>query len=473
MRPNILLILVDDMGYGDFSRFNPDQTTCPATPRLDGLMDEGLTLTQHYTASPVCNPSRAALMTGRYPHRTGSVDTLEWHGLDRLHLRETTLADIFARNGYATGLVGKWHLGAFDSRYLPQNRGFDEAVFFQGGMHDYYRWCVRFGEKGPRRSDGKTYLTDLWTDQAVDFLNRHARREKPWLLTVTYNAPHTPLQCPAEEVDPFRRSGKFNEAVSTLYGMIRRMDRGVERLLETLDQLGQAENTIVLFSSDNGPHFGQVGFPVGAQGSLTRFNCNFNGCKSNVYEGGIRVPGILRWPGGGVPAGARSDEMVHFTDWYPTLLAAAGIEDRPDLPLDGCDQSAVLQGGQAQQAMRCWQWNRYLPLPQCNAAIRQNEWKLIQPGIDEGLVAHVGPWLGVSMYGPEHFEHFGLDEMPPRSIPTERPPAELYHLPSDPGEQNNLAACEPERARQLAGQLDTWFEEVQSDNPLSQYLAEE
>ena len=126
-RPNVVFILVDDMGYGDFSAFNGGLSR---TPTLDALMQESVCLTQQYTASPVCNPSRACLMTGRYPHRTGSVDTLEWHGLERLALRETTLADVFKSAGYSTGLVGKWHLGAFDPRYQPTRRGFDEAVCF-------------------------------------------------------------------------------------------------------------------------------------------------------------------------------------------------------------------------------------------------------------------------------------------------------------------------------------------------------
>ena len=142
-RPNIVFILADDMGYGDFSAFNDGLTK---TPTLDELMGEGICLTQQFTASPVCNPSRAALMTGRYPHRTGSVDTLEWRGLERLALRETTIADVLKAAGYTTGLVGKWHLGAFDRRYHPMRRGFDETVCFRGGMHDYYRWRIEHGE---------------------------------------------------------------------------------------------------------------------------------------------------------------------------------------------------------------------------------------------------------------------------------------------------------------------------------------
>jgi len=199
------------------------------------LMSESVCFTQHYTGSPVCNPSRACLLTGRYPHRTGSVDTLEWRGLERLALRERTLADMLKRAGYATGLVGKWHLGAFDNRYHPCNRGFDEAVCFRGGMHDYYDWRLEYGTDVVRYGDG-TYLTDLWTTEACDFLRRH--REEPFFLHVTYNAPHTPLQVPQEEADLFLGKDGLNWGVATLYGMIHRMDSGIGQLLATLDDLG-------------------------------------------------------------------------------------------------------------------------------------------------------------------------------------------------------------------------------------------
>ncbi len=167
-RPNILFILADDLGYGDFGAFNGGLSE---TPILDGLLQESVCFTQHYAASCVCNPSRAALLTGRYPHRTGSIDTLEWRGLERLALRETTLANLLQRAGYVTGLVGKWHLGAFDPRYHPLARGFDEAICFRGGMHDYYRWRLEF-DHTIVRADGR-YLTDVWTEEAVRFIERH------------------------------------------------------------------------------------------------------------------------------------------------------------------------------------------------------------------------------------------------------------------------------------------------------------
>jgi len=451
-RPNVLFILVDDMGYGDFSAFNSGLSS---TPRLDALMQEGVCFTQHYTASPVCNPSRACLLTGRYPHRTGSIDTLEWHGLERLALRERTLADMFRAAGYVTGLVGKWHLGAFDPRYHPLRRGFDETVCFRGGMHDYYQWRIEWGETA-RRTDGR-YLTDLWTEEAIAFIQRHQR--EPFFLHVTYNAPHTPLQAPEEEVKPFLERGDLNKGVATLYGMLRRMDKGVERILEALDRLGLRENTIVFFTSDNGPQFGGEG-----ENCTTRFNCQFNGAKGTVYEGGIRVPMIVRWPDG-MPAGTQVDEMVHFADWLPTILAMAGVPLPVDnLPLDGMNVLPMMRGEKGQvQTKRYWQWNRYTPLVECNAAIRDGGWKLVRPAIREAMEVPTIHWLWVSMYGPEHFLHNGiLREEPARQVPSP-PPPELYNIAVDPLERRNLAAQYPKTVRRLLGDLETWFEEVEAE----------
>lgn len=447
--PNMILILADDMGFGDFSAFNGGLSS---TPALDGLIPESVCLTQQYTASPVCNPSRACLLTGRYPHRTGSVDTLEWRGLERLALDETTLADVFQAAGYATGLVGKWHLGAFDPRYHPNRRGFAEAVCFRGGMHDYYNWRLEYNDR-VARSDGR-YLTDVWTEEAVDFIERH--RGEPFFLHLTYNAPHTPLEAPPEEVAPFKASGRFNHGVSMIYAMIHRMDSGIARILETLRRLGLEEDTIVLFSSDNGPQFGGEG-----PHCTTRFNCQFNGAKGSVYEGGIRVPAIIRWPSG-LPAGQSMGEMVHFSDWFPTLLTAAGLKVPAGLYLDGVNVLPLLRGEPGQACTRrFWQWNRYTPLVTCNAAVRDGEWKLVRPAIREAMQVPDLHWLWVSMYGPEHFIDNGIisEPDPPREVPAP-PPPELYHLSEDPLEQHNLADQYPVVARRLLGDLESWFEEV-------------
>lgn len=452
--PNIVFILVDDMGYGDFSKFNGGLSS---TPTLDALMDEGVCLTQHYTASPVCNPSRAALLTGRYPHRTGSIDTLEWRGLERLALREQTMADILQDAGYVTGLVGKWHLGAFDPRYHPARRGFDETVCFRGGMHDYYDWRIELGTNSVRRGDGR-YLTDVWTEEAVQFIHRH--QQEPFFLHVTYNAPHTPLQAPTHYLGQFKDREGLGRGVRCIYAMIKAMDEGIARILDTLERCGLADDTIVVFSSDNGPQFGGQGDQC-----TTRFNCQFNGCKGTTYEGGIRVPGIVRWPTGGLAGGRTVDRMVHFTDWLPTLLAMTGLEFPADnLAPDGIDVLPVLRGQDADVCTkRCWQWNRYSPVITSNAAIRDGDWKLVRPAIRETMRVPDIHHLHTSMYQTEYFIENGIFKGDPdREIP-KPPPPHLFNIADDPLEQNDLADLQPDRVHRLGNDLETWFESVEAD----------
>jgi arylsulfatase A len=413
-RPNIVFILADDMGYGDFSAFNGGLSR---TPTLDALIDESVCLTQHYTSSCVCNPSRATLLTGRYPHRTGSIDTLEWWGLERLALRERTLADVLQGMGYATGLVGKWHLGAFDPRYHPNARGFDEAVCFRGGMHDYYNWRLEFNDR-VERADGR-YLTDVWTDEAVGFIARHHN-------------------------EPF---------------FLHRMDTGIARILDALQEYGLEENTILCFTSDNGPQFGGQG-----ERSTTRYNCQFHGAKGSVYEGGIRVPMLIRWPAG-LKGGRTFDDMVHFSDWFPTLLATVGGEVPAGRTIDGVNVLPALRGEVGKvETRRFWQWNRYRPDVTGNAAMRDGDWKLVRPAIREAMHVPDIHWLRVSMYGPEYFIENGVfqEPYPAREVPPP-PPPELYNVAEDPLEQQNLAEEYPERARKMLRELETWFEEVEAE----------
>ena len=337
-RPNVILILSDDQGYGDLGVYgNP----AVQTPHLDALARQGVRLDQHYSGAPLCAPARAALLTGRYHQRTGALSVESNRGMDRIAPCEMTVADLFRAAGYATGMVGKWHNGVFDPRHHPQARGFDEFVgFLNGGMY-YWHWILDRGGT-PWRSDGR-YLTDVFTDEAVNFLRRH--RSEPFFLYLAYNAPHAPLEAPPEDVRPFAERGTLSETVSTLYGMVRRMDSGVGRVMEALDALGLAENTVLLFTSDNGPLLG---------GDYRRYNGPFRGSKNLVLEGGIRVPAMVRWPAG-IPDGRVFHGMAHFTDWLPTLLAACGVGEQPELPLDGLNLLPALKGdvGKAICARSC------------------------------------------------------------------------------------------------------------------------
>ena len=215
----------------------------------------------------------------------------------------------------------------------------------------------------------------------------------------------------------------------------------------------------MLFTSDNGPQFGHVhGLDI------NRYNCGFNGSKGNVYEGGIRLPMIVRWPAG-LDGGRHFDQMVHFTDWLPTLCAAAGVDIPDDLQLDGWNVLPVLRGeGGKVNTRRFWQWNRYTPLGTCNAAMRDGPWKLVRPSIKAAqVVSQADLAMDVRIkYHPEAFTDICRDPEPDRDVPPP-PSAQLYNLEDDPGEQSNLADAEPERTRRMLRELETWFESVEAD----------
>ncbi|WP_405064428.1 sulfatase-like hydrolase/transferase [Kribbella sp. NBC_01505] len=450
--PNIVLILADDMGYGDFGRFNGGASR---TTALDQLCDDGLTLTQHYSASPVCAPARAALLTGRYPHRTGAIDTLEARGLDRLALRERTLPETLAAAGYRTGLVGKWHNGAFDARYHPTARGFQEFTGFCGGWQDYWNWRLERGG-AVCQADGR-HLTDVITTEAIDFVRRH--RSEPFFLHVAYNAPHFPFQAPESLIQEFAVPGR-SRAVATIYAMIHQMDRGVAAIRDELAHLGLADNTMVLFSSDNGPQLGGEG-----AASTMRYNGGLAGAKELVHEGGIRVPMIVSWPDA-LPVGATSDAFVHFTDWLPTLTAVAGSKHPADVALDGIDVSQVLAGHEQESApVRFWQWNRLHPLGHCNAAMRDGRWKLLRPALAEAMSLPAAELLLDAEVKQDPSRAAGLSRVPVPGLPVDCPPMQslLFDLTTDPGEQHDLAAEHPGRTARMEAELAAWFEDVETD----------
>lgn len=463
-RPNIILIVADDMGYGDFGVFNDGHAR---TPHLDALVGQSVCLTQHYAGSPACSPSRAALLTGRYPHRTGGITPQEVRGLDRIALDECTIADTFKAGGYRTGLIGKWHNGALDPRYHPNQRGFDEFFGFRGGWMDYYDWWVERNDR-IEKSDGR-YLTDVFTREASDFVTRH--RQDPFFLMLTYNAPHSPLQAPEDIVQPYLESG-LQPGTAITYAMNEVMDQGLGRLLETLDALGLDDNTIVMFSSDNGPAFGlrpdQV--PPGIEPKSPRYNCGFNGQKGSVYEGGIRVPMVVRWPAG-LDGGRQVDELVHFTDWLPTLAGLAGVE-RPagSRPLDGRGVLPLLRGEKAQEPpLRFWQLNSYQPNGQINAAMRDGHWKLVRPQVPQRPATpedkrRMERYVELDIeykYHPENITELMNDPDPEFIIEPAEP--ELYDIEADPLEKENLAAREPQRLSRMQSELDAWFEEVEAE----------
>lgn len=463
-RPNIVLIVADDMGYGDFGLYSEGRVH---TPTLDHLAGGSLRLTQHYAGSAVCSPSRAALLTGRYPHRTGAITPQETLGYDRIALDEATLADSLRANGYSTGLVGKWHNGALDPAHHPNARGFDEFVGFRGGWMDYYNWWL--DRNGTIEAGDGRYLTDVLTDEAVSFVTRH--RDDPFFLMVAYNAPHSPLQAPDDVVQRYLAKG-HSRGVAITYAMIEVMDRGIASIQQAIRDTGVEGDTIFMFTSDNGPAFmlrdDQV--PDGVSIDTRRFNMGMNGAKGSVYEGGIRVPMLVSWPSD-LPKNRDITDLVHFTDWLPTLLSAAGADRAGEKPLDGVNALPVLRGEGKGRSSAFWQWNGYSPVGTTNAAVREGDWKLVRPSIDiayasEADAALADRYVELDIqykYDPDSVQQIADWPEPIRRMPNVIPEPQLFNLAEDPAEQNDLSTQQPRKAANMRDKLDTWFEEVESE----------
>lgn len=330
-RPNIVLILADDLGYGDVG-FN-GCTDIP-TPNIDALAAEGVRFSHGYSSHPFCSPMRAGLMAGRYQHRFGYVNNVAFDPHNQqmgLPKTERTIAARLRDAGYRTGMVGKWHLGAA-APFHPMNRGFDFFYGFLGGGHDYFQvdttvqlsenYRAALDDNGtPTAFDG--YLTDVLTDQAIRFMEQ-AGEEKPYFLYVAYNAPHGPLQAPEEKIAEF--ASIENQKRRTYAAMVASMDDQIGRLLKTIDRRGEREQTLVMFLSDNG----------GPERANASDNGPLRGQKGDVFEGGIHVPFVMRMPGT-LPTGEVFSQPVISIDLSQTALARAGVAS------PGADQT----GGEA------------------------------------------------------------------------------------------------------------------------------
>lgn len=449
-KTNVIYILADDMGYGDFGAFN----SLIHTPNLDRLVETGCTLSNCYAASPVCAPARAALLTGKYPQRVGVVDTLEARGLDRIKLSEITVGDIFKANNYKTALIGKWHNGAIDPEYHPNNRGFDYFFGFRGGWNDYFNYTIeRNGQRLP--CDG-TYLTDVFSNEAVKFIEEN--KDQPFFLHLAYNCPHFPFMVPEQYLDRYRKK-KIPLETATIYGMIECMDEGIGRILDTLKKLELFERTLIIFSSDNGPDLGQES----GRSGMNRFNANLRGYKKLVYEGGIQVPAVVSWPGH-IPQGTISSELVHGTDWLPTLIHLCGLKNEFTVDFDGINVSEALTGGHLPKRTLYWQWNRYAPEYRCNAAIREGSLKFVHPPVEEYMsLPESETVMDIDIkYHPEHFTQICTDTVPERHMP-EVLLEELYDLENDKCETLNLINQMPAESEKLKEKLYRWFEQVEKE----------
>lgn len=431
--PNVILILADDLGYGDLACYGHPRFK---TPRLDRMAAEGARLTQFNTPTPFCAPTRASLLTGRYPLRCGMPHNPAPDGgaaADGLHLPESeiTLAQLFRQAGYATGMVGKWHLGHAKPEWLPTRRGFDEyfGILYSNDMRPAR---LLEAEKPVEDPVVQATLTRRYTDRALDFIGRH--RDRPFLLYLAHAMPHKPLAA----------SESFHHKTGTgLYGdVVSELDAEVGRVLDQVRELGLDERTLVVFTSDNGPWFG------GSTGGL-------RGMKGSSYEGGYRVPCIVRWPGR-IPAGHVSAEPAVMMDLFATALKAAGVAPPPDRVIDGRDILPLLTSKAASphKVIGGLQAEKLV-------AVRDARWKLhVLPATDRMGALHKPGQRWVDPRGPD-----GVTLLAPREQPQpdEHPglrtgavpaPMQLFDLQADPGEQRDVAGQHPQEVQRLKALYD-------------------
>jgi arylsulfatase A len=407
--PNIILIVADDLGWGDVG-FNGRAEW--KTPHVDRLAADGVVLKRCYSAAPICGPSRGALLTGKYTIHTG----VRRNDQD-LPLEEVTIAEALKHRGYKSGLFGKWQHGkprsGRDHYVHPMDQGFDD--FF--GFTDSYEALEKFPTqlwRGRERVPVSGYVDDLITDHAIEFLSHH--NDTPFFLDVSYLAPHFSIAAPTEEIE--RLKGRVSEVdplhpLNTTYAaMITRMDRNIGRLLAALERLHLIEDTLLVFTSDNG-----ATFEFGNQGTSAALDSNrpLRGQKRTLWEGGIRVPGLVYWPAK-IHAGGVCQENVHLTDLFPTLVAAAGGTLDAAWHIDGVNLLPFWTGrGHAPERTLFWEW--------------QSE------GADQ-LAALRGDFKLVITRGGK---------------------PELYDVSGDPSERRDLSATHPLQIYQLQSELDAWI----------------
>lgn len=405
-KPNILLIVGDDMGYADVGFHGCKDIP---TPHLDALASGGVRFTNGYVSAPYCSPTRAGLLTGRCQTRFGH----EFNPAGQkcgLPLTEQTIADRLKGAGYATGLVGKWHLGA-NPEFHPLKRGFGEFYGFLGGAHDYFK--SNGIQRGTTQLSETGYTTDDFAREAAAFVERH--REKPWFLYLAFNAVHTPMQATKGKLERF--SNIPDRQRRTYAAMMSSMDDAIGTVRKRIAETGQESRTLVMFISDNGG-------PV-MQGTTINASCNapLRGSKRTTLEGGIRVPFVISWPGRLKPATYQQPAIQ--LDLTATALAAAGVPAKPQLKAEGVDLIPYLNGeksGPPHESL-CWRFG-----PQM--AVRVGDFKLVR-------------------YDPN------ADSPAPGKARKATPPR-LYNLREDIGESKDLAPTMPDKVKELQAVWDAW-----------------
>ena len=409
-RPNVVLIMTDDQGYGDL-RFHGNQKI--DTPVLDRLATQSVRF-DHFFVCPYCTQTRAALMTGRYPLRTGAASVTR--GLETVRSEEVTIAEVLRSAGYATGCFGKWHIGEHYPNH-PNGQGFDDFFGMPQGHWDNY-FDPKLEHNG-RTLQTRGFITDVITDYALRFIEEH--RQGPFFCYVPYNAPHTPHQVPNRYFDKYTARG-FDAGVATIYGMVENIDENAGRVLEKLDELDLAERTVVFFLSDNGAE--------GAEGS--RYNAGMRGMKGSVHEGGMRVPMFVRWPGH-FKADTVVESIGAHVDLLPTIAELCGVNDPATLPLDGVSLLPLLSGDATD-------WPDRMIFSRSAGWRRMAEYR-------EPVIENLKPYAGTVR--TQRWRAVNLESS-----------WELYDMAADPSQTSDVASEHPETMARLAAAYDGWFADV-------------
>lgn len=434
-RPNFIIVLCDDLGYGDLRCYGNDELH---TPNLDKFAAGGLRLTSCYSSHPNCSPSRTGLMTGRTPYRVGIHDWIPMLSPMHVPTTEVTIATLLRDAGYDTCLSGKWHLnGQFNiSGPQPNDHGFNHWFATQNNCLPNHRNPYNFVRNAIPMGPLKGYAAHLVANEAIHWLSNLRDKSKPFFLFVSFHEPHEPIAS-APEYEKLYPSD--DPSYAPHHGNITQMDAAFGDLMKTVDKHKLAENTFIIFTSDNGP--AKTGFhPNGSSGPL-------RDKKGYIPDGGIRVPGIIRWPGRTKP-GSVSDTPIIGTDILPTFCALAGVEPPKDRPLDGADIRPLFEGKPIKRTTPLY-WHFYGASGPQKVAIRQGDWK-----------------LSAEMIAPPPKHRASITAQDQQTIKTSKlGKMQLYHLKHDIAETTDLKSSEPTRFARMKKLLERKYYEVQAESP--------
>ncbi|MEQ9287942.1 MAG: arylsulfatase [Cyclobacteriaceae bacterium] len=420
-KPNIIFVITDDQGYGDLGHTG---NKVIKTPAIDKFAAEAVSLTNYHVGT-TCAPTRAGLMTGRNCNRNGVWHTIM--GASILNREEVTIANLLQQNGYKTGMFGKWHLGD-NSPFHPENRGFDETFYHGGGgvgqtpdywNNDYFD-DTYFRNGKPEKKEG--YCTDVWFSEAMKFIE--SKKDSPFFCYLSLNAPHGPYNLPEEYYNIYKDETRIEETQKRFYGMITNIDDNFSKLLDKVESLGLAENTIVVFTTDNGTARGYSVDKKTAQ--VYGYNAGMRGTKGSHYDGGHRVPFIIRWPDGGLSGGKKLNELVAHVDVLPTFMKLTGNSFNPEKTMDGADVSGYLLGKEEAPKRFLVTDTQRVPWPikGRNSCVMDGQWRLVGG-------------------------------------------SQLYNVAEDPGQENNLADQYPERVAEMNAFYESWWEDMIKETKFS------